>query len=220
MQVTLYSRLVLSALLLAAAVSASGQGSGPSRTVDINRSPPQPQATACGDIVQQYLYQGTLAFPHRCHDPISNHSIDEPFVPARQAILCLTSVPFIPAVAARIVDHLNQTFQYHATTAFIREPPLSYQQPAFDFFGTLASILIKTQSGYYRNQYAFELEVQTAIKGLHDTHVYLAGGILDQFSFLRQASTRHPSVPFFLANPLPIVLTASSVFPEMEKKRR
>lgn len=125
---------------------------------------------------------------------ISNYSIDEPFVPARQAILCLTSVPFIPAVAARIVDHLNQTIQYHATTAFVRDPPHSYQQPAFDFFGTLASILIKTQSGYYRNQYAFELEVQTAIKGLRDTHVYLAGGILDQFSFLRQASDRRTSV--------------------------
>lgn len=112
------------------------------------------------------------------------------------------SVPFDPAVAIRIIDSLKQTFQYHATTAFIRDPPVGYQQPHFDLFETLATITHKIQSNYYRNQYAFELEVQTAIKDLHDTHVYLAGGILDQFSFLRQAfDWQSPAHQVFLLTP-------------------
>lgn len=114
-----------------------------------------------------------------------NKPTDEPFFPANQAIQCLTSVPFDPAVAVRIINSVNQTFQYHATTAFIRNPPSGYQQPPHDLFGTLAAILNKILSNQYHNQYAFELDVQTAIKNLHDTHVYLAGGILDQFSFMR-----------------------------------
>ena len=63
-----------------------------------------------------------------------------------------------------------------------------YPRPAGRLSATsFRPITHKIQSNHYRNQYAFELEVQTAIKDLHDTHVYLSGGILDQFSFLRQA---------------------------------
>ncbi|KAL9075419.1 MAG: hypothetical protein Q9157_004021 [Trypethelium eluteriae] len=144
---------------------ASAQAVTRSPSFDINRYPPQPQETACGDIVNANLDQGDVLFY------------------ASDVFDCLTSVPFNSAVALRFLQYLNQIFQFHATTAFVRDPPPGYQQAPFDFLGALEGKTSRVHAGAYHNQYAFESDVQAIIRNLHDTHVYVYAGISGPFSF-------------------------------------
>ncbi|KAI9710262.1 MAG: hypothetical protein M1820_002756 [Bogoriella megaspora] len=155
--------LLLWYCLLLALVSA--QAATPSPSFDINRYPPQPQETACGDIVNANLYDD--------YDLFSASAVFD----------CLTSVPFNSAVALRFLQYFNQTFQFHATTAFIRDPPPGYQQAPFDFLGALEEMTSRVYAGAYHNQYAFESDIQAIIRNLHDTHAYVYGGISSLFSF-------------------------------------
>jgi hypothetical protein len=98
---------------------------------------------------------------------------------------CLTSVPFNDAVALRYLKYINETFQFHATTAFVHRPPPGYQQPPFDFFGNLEATADRVRAGVYHNQYAFETDVQYLIRNLHDSHAFVYAGISSVFSFLR-----------------------------------
>jgi hypothetical protein len=54
----LRSALILGVRFLTGTSAAVAAGYDPSRTFDVNRLPPQPQATVCGEIVHEFLYQG------------------------------------------------------------------------------------------------------------------------------------------------------------------
>lgn len=102
---------------------------------------------------------------------------------ASDAFECLVSVPFNQAVALRFIDYYNTTMQFQSTLAYLRNPPPTYQQPTVDFDEQLEEIKINVTSGVYRNQYAFEADIQHLVQSLHDEHVYLVGGALSAFSF-------------------------------------
>lgn len=102
---------------------------------------------------------------------------------ASQVYQCLTSVPFNDAVALRFVDYYNETMQFHSTLAYLKDPPEGYQQPSVDLVDALAVIKQNITAGYYKNQYAFEAEVQKLVYSVHDMHVDLWAGILSAFSF-------------------------------------
>ncbi|CAK4035021.1 peptidase s41 family [Lecanosticta acicola] len=136
---------------------AAAQTEIPTPSFDINRYPSAPQETTCGDIVHANLYEDQFIF-------LASDIFD-----------CLTSVPFNSAVALRYLGYLNQTYQYHATTAFVRNPPTEYRQDAFDFFAALQETVDRVNSQSYHNQYAFETAVQVMIRNLHDTHAFVYG---------------------------------------------
>lgn len=96
---------------------------------------------------------------------------------------CLVSVPFDEAVALRFLDYYNTTMQFQSTLAYLRNPPATYQQPAVDFSQQLEGIRANVTAGVYRNQYAFEADVQHLVQSLHDAHIYVVGGVLSAFSF-------------------------------------
>ncbi|KKY20342.1 putative peptidase s41 family protein [Diplodia seriata] len=102
---------------------------------------------------------------------------------ARDAIRCLTSVPFNAAVATRFIDYYNTTIQFHSTLAYLKDPPEGYQQPAVDVFAGLQQIQTNIDNGKYKNQYAFETEMQALVYSMHDMHVDLNSGVLAAFSF-------------------------------------
>lgn len=135
----------------------------PSST-DLNRDPPQPLSTACGEIVRANL-------------------AGYDFFAAETALDCLTSIPFNSAVATRFIAWYNQTLQFHTTSAFLKSPPQGYQQPAEDIFGHLQQIKDRIDSKYYRNQYVFEADIFELIRGGHDDHLDLWAGALSQFSW-------------------------------------
>jgi hypothetical protein len=96
---------------------------------------------------------------------------------------CLISVPFHQAVALRFLDYYNTTLLFHSTLAYLRDPPEGYQQPPIDVLAELGRIKAKVNDGYYKNQYAFEMDVQRVVYQINDAHVDLRAGILTPFSF-------------------------------------
>ena len=109
-------------------------------------------------------------------------SVDLVFL-ASDAYDCLTSVPFNPAVAARFLKYYNDTLQFQSNTAFIKNPPASYQQPSSDLFKGLDKIQKDIDAGVFPNQYAFEATLQQLIYSAHDSHLSLNAGILSAFTF-------------------------------------
>ncbi|KAF4541939.1 Peptidase S41 family protein [Lasiodiplodia theobromae] len=102
---------------------------------------------------------------------------------ARDAIRCLTSVPFNAAVASRFIEYYNTTIQFQSTLAYLKNPPEGYQQPAIDVVAGLQQIQDNIDNGKYKNQYAFEAEMQALVYSMHDMHVDLNSGVLSAFSF-------------------------------------
>lgn len=102
---------------------------------------------------------------------------------ASDAFACLSSVPFNAAVALRFIDYYNTTMQFQSTLAYLKNPPPGYQQPAVDFLGELGQIRDNVLAGAYKNQYAFEADIQHLVYSAHDAHVNLQAGILSTFSF-------------------------------------
>jgi hypothetical protein len=116
---------------------------------------------------------------------------------ASEVFDCLTSVPFNGAVALHYLQYINETFQFNATTAFVHRPPPGYQQPPFDFFGSLDATADRVRAGVYHNQYAFETDVQYVIRNLHDSHAFVYAGISSVFSFLRYDQSTYEHVAAF-----------------------
>lgn len=113
---------------------------------------------------------------------------------------CLVSVPFKADVALRFINYYNTTLQFQSTTAYLKNPPQGYKQPAVDVFARLQAIKTNVTSGYYQNQYDFEVAIQKVVYEIHDGHVDLSAGILSLFSFaspyyISSASTNGKATP-------------------------
>ncbi|KAK3370679.1 peptidase S41 family protein [Podospora didyma] len=86
---------------------------------------------------------------------------------------CLISVPFHAAVALRFIEYYNTTIQFQSALAHLKNPPDGYQQPGVDLLAGLERIKGNVVSGYYNNQYSFEVDVQRLIYAAHDSHLIL-----------------------------------------------
>ncbi|KAF2798053.1 hypothetical protein K505DRAFT_372009 [Melanomma pulvis-pyrius CBS 109.77] len=154
-------------------------------------------------ILSLGLFHGTLSTPTLF--PQSIYARDDPPPPADSAVCgkiidmvnqgyayfyasevfeCLTSVPFHAAVAIRFLTYLNETIQFQSTLAYLKNPPEGYQRPPVDLLGGLQTIQNNITAGYYRNQYAFEADVQHLLYSAHDAHLTLTAGAMAAFSFL------------------------------------
>lgn len=92
-------------------------------------------------------------------------------------------MPFNPAVATRFLKYYNDTLQFQSNTAYIKNPPTSYQQPSSDLFSGLDQIQKDIDAGVFPNQYAFEATLQQLIISAHDAHLNLNAGVLSAFTF-------------------------------------
>ncbi|EKG16094.1 Peptidase S41 [Macrophomina phaseolina MS6] len=159
-----FTRLVaLSCLLFGSALSKPAPRASAQASTTVSSAQTLP--TTCGDIIQQADFEDVYSFS------------------ASQVYECLTSVPFNDAVALRFIDYYNDTMQFHSTLAYLKDPPEGYQQPPVDLLDGLAVIKQNISAGYYKNQYAFEAEVQKLVYSVHDMHVDLSSGILSAFAF-------------------------------------
>jgi hypothetical protein len=117
------------------------------------------------------------------HNIFLTFNLDFTVFLASDAYECLTSVPFDPAVASRFIEYYNTTYQFQSTLAYLKDPPSGYQQPAVDVLARLADLESKVNSGFYKNEYAFEADVQLLTYAMHDGHVDVLAGVLSVFSF-------------------------------------
>ena len=152
-----------------------------------------PQPTICGDIIDE-VNEGMLR-ARRSHKIITTNKFPG-FVVffASDAYDCLTSVPFNPAVATRFIDYYNTTIQFQSTLAYLKDPPQGYQQPAANVLQGLELIQQNVDAGSYKNQYAFEADLQLLIYSMHDAHVTLTAGALSAFSFASPYSITSASI--------------------------
>ncbi|OAL56114.1 hypothetical protein IQ07DRAFT_530188 [Pyrenochaeta sp. DS3sAY3a] len=157
--------VLLGCVYLSNALSITGQFSTSEKIRVRQADAENPQSSACGAIIDNvnagYAY---------------HYAID--------AYACLTSVPFNSAVATRFIKYINDTVHFQSTLAYLRQPPLGYQQPAVDIVSELAEIQNNVTAQVYQNQYQFEVDVQHLLGRAHDGHLYLRGGITAAFSFL------------------------------------
>ncbi|KAH8817199.1 hypothetical protein F5884DRAFT_874120 [Xylogone sp. PMI_703] len=119
-------------------------------------------STSCGEIVNNpdtYVFNASLAYE------------------------CLTSVPFNPAVATRLLGYYHDTLEFQSTLAYLKDPPPSYQQPGIDLLAGLQHLQDGINNGIFPNQYEFEAALQTLLYATHDAHVNLYAGILSAFTF-------------------------------------
>ncbi|KAK5257307.1 hypothetical protein LTR16_001024 [Cryomyces antarcticus] len=124
-----------------------------------------PESTACGYIVNQNVYEEQYIFT------------------AKEALDCMISVPFNPAVATRLVSYLNDTLQFQSTLVYLKHPPPSYQQLPTDLIEGLNQLQKDIDDGSFHNQYAFEASLRLVLNSAHDSHIGLNAGIMAQFSF-------------------------------------
>ena len=137
-----------------------------------------PLSTACADIVNSCGALEDLTFPR-----FKLMTNAEFVFTAQQAFDCLSSVPFNPGVATQFLTYYNDTLQFQSTSAYLKNPPTSYQQPAVDLLHGLSQIQQDVNDGVFENQYAFEATLQNLVQQAHDTHLVLDFGILNAFSF-------------------------------------
>ena len=112
----------------------------------------------------------------------AEHATDFVFS-ASEAYACLVSVPFNAGVATRFLQYYNDTLQFHTTSAYLKNPPPSYQQPSIDLFEELGQFQQDIDHGVFQNQYAFEAPLQNVIFATHDSHLELVAGVLAAFTF-------------------------------------
>ena len=102
---------------------------------------------------------------------------------ALDAYRCLTSVPINRTVASDFLQYYRDTLEFQSTLTYLKNPPLSYQQPATDLLGGLDRIRRQLDTGVFNNQYDFEVAVLDLVYSAHDSHTYLYGGASNVFSF-------------------------------------
>lgn len=99
------------------------------------------------------------------------------------AYRCLISVPFDKAVASQLIRYYKDTLEFQSTLAYLKDPPLSYQQTRVDILSALDLIATGVETGVFRDEYALEAAVQNVVQASHDSHVRLDAGALNVFSF-------------------------------------
>lgn len=102
---------------------------------------------------------------------------------AKDVAACMATVPFNSTVASQLLQYLRDFASFQSTTSYVRDPPPSYQQPAFDLFGSLDLIQQAVNGGAYQSEYDFEISILQTLQYFHDSHLDLIMGVSGVFGF-------------------------------------
>lgn len=142
-------------------------------------SPVLPPSNPCAKIAQLFI----------------NSSLVVPIVPAQTAYDCLNDVPLDLPSAAPWLDSLKPYIEWQSTTAYLKNPPEGYQEPAFDVWGEFESLSAGVQNGRFANEYEFELAIYRLFQSTHDGHFrYLPNMVGSIFAFGRPISLVSTSI--------------------------
>lgn len=152
-------------------------------------SSPSPNPHVCGDLINGRGKQliavlvsidGYSSWTDRSEDSLDRDGL---VFNASKAYECLTSVPFNPAVASRLIKYYNDTIQFQSTLAYLAHPPPTYQQPATDLLAGLAELQRGIDQGVFADEYEFEAALNRLVYSAHDGHLGMLGGVLEVFTF-------------------------------------
>jgi len=112
-----------------------------------------------------------------------------PKVPAQLAWECLNDVPLDSASAGPWLESLRPYLEWQSTTAYLKNPPEGYLEPAMDVWAEYEDIVSRAASGSFTNEYELEFALYRLTQKTHDGHFRympnLVGGI---FAFGRPIS--------------------------------
>lgn len=119
----------------------------------------------------------------------ANSSLVVPIIPAQWAYDCLNDVPLDLPSAGPWLESLRPYIRWQSTTAYLKNPPQGYQEPALDIWGELDNLAASVQNGRFSNEYEFELAIYNLFQSAHDGHFRytpsMVGGV---FAFGRPIS--------------------------------
>jgi hypothetical protein len=110
-------------------------------------------------------------------------------IPAQLAYQCLSSVPLHVEEAKKLHRSLVPYLKWQTTLSYVRDPPVGYQMPAFDFWPAFDNIGAKLSNVAYSNEYEFGVDVLRTWNNAHDGHFhYIMDVVAKVFSFGRSVS--------------------------------
>ena len=110
-------------------------------------------------------------------------------IPAELAYDCLNSVPLHVAEAKRLHRSLVPYLKWHTTFSYVRDPPVGYQMPAFDFWPAFDNLGMKLANGSYLNEWEFGMDLLQTLNNAHDGHLrYILDVVGKVFSFGRNVT--------------------------------
>ncbi len=92
-------------------------------------------------------------------------------------------MPLVKKNATGFIDWYLPYLEFQTTTAWLKDPPPSYQQPAVDLVGSFNTVRAQVLNGTFSNQYDFEVALGSIIQQAHEGHMALPTGLLSSFLF-------------------------------------
>lgn len=110
-------------------------------------------------------------------------------IPAKLAYDCLSSVPLHVAEATELHRSLVSYLKWQTTISYVKDPPVGYQMPAFDFWPAYDNIGVKLSNAAYTNEWDFGIDVLRTFNNAHDGHFrYILDVVGKVFSFGRNVT--------------------------------
>ena len=110
-------------------------------------------------------------------------------IPAELAYDCLKSVPLHVAEAKQLHDSLVPYLKWQSTFSYVKDPPLDYRMPAYDFWAAFDEIGTKLSRSAYENEWEFGMDLFRTLNNAHDNHlVYVLDIVGKVFTFGRNLS--------------------------------
>ncbi|KAF8848517.1 peptidase S41 family protein-like protein [Acephala macrosclerotiorum] len=105
-------------------------------------------------------------------------------VKVSDAMACLESVPLDVKRSSAYVDFIEPYIQFQSTLAYLKNPPLGWTLPGVDVLGGLSEIQDNVNSGKYKSQWEFEVDLYMLVNVFpHDFHFNLPLPLLSVFNF-------------------------------------
>ncbi|CZR64528.1 uncharacterized protein PAC_14426 [Phialocephala subalpina] len=93
-----------------------------------------------------------------------------PTIDAQLGYDCLTSVPLHATQATTLVEAMLPFIEWQTTTAYLKDPPEGYTEPAVDLKAGFAAVLANISSGVYETEYQFQASLWKVVNSAHDGH--------------------------------------------------
>jgi hypothetical protein len=107
-------------------------------------------------------------------------------VHAELAYKCLTSVPLHVEEAKELHRSLVPYLKWQTTLSYVKNPPMGYQMPAFDFWKAFHEIGIKLGNGSYESEWEYGMDLYKTFLKVHDGHfIFVLDVVGKAFTFGR-----------------------------------
>jgi hypothetical protein len=110
-------------------------------------------------------------------------------IPAQLAYECLISVPLHITEAKNLHRSLVPYLRWQTTLSYVKDPPVGYQMPAFDFWPTFDNVGVKLLSAAYSSEWEFGMDLFQTLNNVHDAHLrYIPDVVGKIFNFGRNVT--------------------------------